>query len=146
MEEQLKKKTEESIKKILDDGITTNNLEYLYKLSKINHIAKEDSEMYGNYGNYGTYRERWYGRDEYGARRRDSRGRYMGHEHLDRIADSYGRYSENKERYGANEDTKRNLKYMLESMEDFVKMLMQEAQSQEEIEMIRQTTRRVSEM
>ena len=35
MEEQLKEKTEESIKKILKEGITTNNLDHLYKLTKI---------------------------------------------------------------------------------------------------------------
>ena len=39
MEEKLKTKTEESIKKILDEGITTNNLDHLYKLTKINKIA-----------------------------------------------------------------------------------------------------------
>ena len=50
MQEKLEKKTEESIKKILDEGITTNNLDHLYKLTKINHIAKEDGNM--NYGNY----------------------------------------------------------------------------------------------
>ena len=42
MHEKLEKKTEESINKILDEGINTNNLEHLYKLTKINHIAKED--------------------------------------------------------------------------------------------------------
>ena len=52
MEEQLKEKTEESIKKILEEGITTNNLDHLYKLSKINKIAKEEGNMYGNYGEY----------------------------------------------------------------------------------------------
>ena len=72
MHEKLEKKTEESIQKILDEGITTNNLEHLYKLTKINHIAKEDESMnYGNYGrrpgydsygNYGRYGE--YGRNE----------------------------------------------------------------------------------
>ena len=36
MHEKLEKKTEESIKKILDEGITTNNLDHLYKLTKIN--------------------------------------------------------------------------------------------------------------
>ena len=42
MHEKLEKKTEESINKILDEGITTNNLDHLYKLTKINHIAKEE--------------------------------------------------------------------------------------------------------
>ena len=41
MHEKLEKKTEESINKILEEGITTNNLDHLYKLTKINHIAKD---------------------------------------------------------------------------------------------------------
>lgn len=156
MHEKLKEKTEESIKKILDEGITTNNLDHLYKLTKINHIAKEEENMYGEYGNYGrggNYGRENYGRerygeyDGYGARRRDSRGRYRGYEHLDRMADDYGRYSESRERYGAgSEDSKKSLKYMLESMEDFAKMLKEEAQSQEEVMMIKQTAQRIAQM
>lgn len=150
MEEKLKMKTEESIKKILDEGITTANLDHLYKLSKINYMTKEDENMYGNYGRYdrdGRYGRDEYGRyDEYGARRRDSRGRYMGHEHLDRMYDDYGRYMESRERYGANEDTKRSLQYMLKSMEDFARMLKEEAQSPEEVQMIKQTAQRIAQM
>ena len=124
MKEKLEKKTEESIKKILEEGITTNNLDHLYKLAKINHIAKEEESMnYGNYGNYsgrgpsrGSYGE--YGRDEYGRGSygeygRDSYGRrgydmkYRGDDSLDRMAGEYGRYMESRERYGAGEETDR---------------------------------------
>ena len=35
---------------------------------------------------------------------------------------------------------------MLESMEDFARMLKEEASSQEEIEMIRQTAQRIAQM
>ena len=72
--------------------------------------------------------------------------RYRGYEHLDRMYDDYGRYEEGRQRYGANEDTKRSLQYMLKSMEDFARMLKEEAQSQEEIEMIRQTAQRIAQM
>ncbi len=113
--------------------------------------------MYGNYGNYNGYgrsgnygRDEYgrgsYGRDEYGARERDSRGRYRGHEHLDRMYDDYGRYMEGRERYGANEDTKKSLEYMLKSMEDFACMLKEEASSQEEVQMIRETAQRIAQM
>lgn len=152
MNEKLKNKTEESINKILDEGLNTNNLETLYKLTKINHIAKEgDSMNYNNYGNYNydNYGRDAYGREQYGnynARRRDSRGRYMGHEHLDRMYEDYGRYEEGRQRYGTNEDTKRSLQYMLKSMEDFAKMLKEEAQSQEEVQMIRETAQRIAQM
>lgn len=150
MEHKLIDKTCELIDQILDEGINTNNLDPLYKLTKINHIAKEDKDM--NYGNYYGDRYSNYGRgdyrgyDDYGRRERDSRGRYRGHEHLDRMYDYYGRYEEGRQRYGANEDTKRSLKYMLESMEDFARMLRDEAQSQEEVEMIRQTAQHIAQM
>jgi hypothetical protein len=36
------------MKSILDEGITTTNLDILYRLSKIKHMAKEDENMYGN--------------------------------------------------------------------------------------------------
>lgn len=156
MQEKLEKKTEESIKKILDEGITTNNLDHLYKLTKINHIAKEEGNMnYGNYGNYGNYNGRNvgydnYGRDNYGRnesyRARGYDRRYRGHDHLERMYDNYGRYEEGRERYGANEDTKKSLKYMLESMEDFARMLREDATSQEEIQMIKNTAQRIANM
>lgn len=59
----------------------------------------------------------------------------------------YGNYNYGRERYGANnEDTKKSLRYMLESMEDFARMLKEEAGSQEEVEMIRQTAQRIAQM
>ena len=72
--------------------------------------------------------------------------RYRGHEHLDRMYDSYGRYEEGKQRYGANEDTKRLLEYMLKSMEDFAHMLKEEASNQEEVMMIKQTGQKIANM
>ena len=135
MEEKIIEKTTESIEKIIKDGLNTNNLETLYKLSKIRHMAKEDENM-NNYGNYG--------RDSYGRRGRDMR--YRGDEHLDKIYEDYGRYEEGRQRYGANEDTKRSLEYMLRSMEDFARMLKEEAQSQEEVNMIKQTAQRIAQM
>lgn len=150
MEERVIEKTEESITKILDDGLNTTNLDHLYKLIDIYKDAKEVKDMNYRYGNYGRdeYGRDNYGRyDEYGARRRDSRGRYMGHEHLDRMYEDYGRYMGDRERYGAgSEDSKKSLKYMLESMEDFAKMLKEDATSQEEVMMIKQTAQRIANM
>ena len=157
MHEKLEKKTEESINKILEEGITTNNLDHLYKLIDIYKDAKEVESMnnYGNYGEYngrgpghGSYGEynRGYGEynDGYNARGRDSK--YRGYGHLDRMYNEYGNYSYGRERYGANEDTKRSLEYMLRSMEDFARMLKEEAQSQEEVNMIKQTAQRIAQM
>lgn len=143
MHEKLEKKTEESINKILEEGITTNNLDYLYKLTKINHIAKEEENMnYGNYGNYGgrragydSYGRESYGRDNYGEYGRDSYGRrgydmkYRGDDSLDRMAGEYGRYMESRERYGAGEETDKSFHYMVKALEDFIMVLKQEAEN-----------------
>lgn len=156
MESKVIEKMEDSINKILKEGLNTNNLDTLYKLSKVKHMAKEDEKMnYGNYNgrgpgydNYGNYGESNYGRgnygENYGTRGRDMR--YRGHEHLDRMYDNYGRYEEGRQRYGANEDTKKSLEYMLRSMEDFARMLKEEATSQEEVMMIKQTAQRIANM
>lgn len=127
--------TDEQIK-ILDEGITTNNLDHLYKLTKINHIAKEEENM-NNYGNYGNYGRDEYGTyDGYGARRRDSRGRYMargydmkyrGEDEMDRMANEYGRYMESRERYGASQETDKSFHYMVKALEDFIMVLKEEA-------------------
>ena len=145
MEERIIECTEKKIKEVLDNDITANNVEYLYKLSKIRHMAKEDECM--NYNDYNDYGRRpgfnSYG-ENYGRRGRDMK--YRGYGHLDRMYEDYGRYEEGRERYGHNEDTKRSLKYMLQSLEDFARMLREDAQSQEEIEMIRQTAQRIAQM
>ena len=156
MEDKVIEKVDEKIKHIIDEDINTNNLDHLYKLSKIKHMAKEDKEMYGEYGNYGRGRRAGYdsyGRDNYGEYDRGNYGRrgydmkYRGHEHLDRMYDDYGRYMESRERYGAgSEDSKKSLKYMLESMEDFARKLKEDATSQEEVMMIKQTAQRIAQM
>ena len=139
MHENLEKKTEESIEKILKEGITTNNLDHLYKLTKINHIAKEEENMnYGNYGNYGARRPgydtygrdgyREYGRENYGARGRDMR--YRGDDYMDRMSEEYGRYMESRQRYGANDqETDKSFHYMVKALEDFIKVLHEEAET-----------------
>ena len=134
MHEKLEKKTEESINKILDEGITTNNLDHLYKLTDIYKDAKEVENMnYGNYGNYGGRRTGYdsygeYGRDNYGRRGYDMK--YRGEEEMDRMAGEYGRYMESRERYGANDqETDKSFHYMVKALEDFIMVLKQEAES-----------------
>lgn len=139
MEEKLKQKTEESINRILDEGITTNNLDHLYKLSKINHIAKEDENMYREYGNYGPRRGSYgeynnYG--EYNARGRDRR--YRGDDYMDRMSEEYGRYQESRSRYGASEETDKSFHYMVKALEDFIKVLEEEADTPQQKQQLRQ--------
>ncbi len=160
MHEKLEKKTEESINKILDEGITTNNLDHLYKLTKINHIAKEEENMnygnygeyngrrpgydtygrdnYGEYGNYGNYGE--YGRGSYGRRGRDMR--YRGDDYMDRMSGEYGRYMESKQRYGASEETDKSFHYMVKALEDFIRVLHEEADTPQQKQQLKETLQR----
>lgn len=137
MEEKLIETTDRSIKKIVDEGITTNNLEHLYKLKKINHMAKEDNKMYTDYGRrvpiydaYGTYDRRGYDM------------KYRGHDHLDKIYDEYGRYMEGRSRYGASEETDKSFHYMVKALEDFIKVLYEEADTQQQKQVLRETLQR----
>ena len=142
MEEHLEEKTKESIEKILKDGITTTNLDHLYKLSKINHIAKEDKNMnYGNYrgrgAGYDAYGEYNRGYGEYGARGRDMR--YRGDDYIDRMAGEYGRYQESRSRYGESEETDKSFHYMVKALEDFIMVLKEEAETPQQKQMLMQS-------
>ena len=153
MEEKLINKTKEIINQILEEGISMNNVEYLYKLSKINHMAKEDKNMYNDYsgrrpgfdsygrngyGNYGNYGE--YGRGNYGARGRDMK--YRGDEELDRLYGEYGRYQESYNRYGAGEETDKSFHYMVKSLEDFIKVLHEETKTPQQEQELREVLQR----
>jgi hypothetical protein len=154
LKKSIKEKTEEQIQTVIDSGISSNNLDYLYKLVDIHKdIANEEyweekeDYMYSNYGRYG--------REAYGRRARDSRGRYMGHRPEDRIDEmymNYQAYAEGRDSYGrsgnysAKEDSMMCLETMLESMVDFVKMLKSEASSQDEMELIHKYVAKLNEM
>jgi len=148
MEDKLLEKLDEKIQHIIDEDINTNNLDHLYKLSKIKHYTKEDKEMnYGNYGNYGARRYDSYGREEYGNYGRDSYGRrgydmkYRGENELDRISGEYGRYQENK-RYGAKDETDKSFHYMVKALEDFIKVLHEEAETPQQHQMLNEALQR----
>lgn len=145
VEDKVIEKVEKSIEKIINEGITTNNLDHLYKLSKINHMAKEDKNMnYGEYGNYGARRPGYdsygrygeygnygnYGEGSYGRRGYDMK--YRGEEELDRMHGEYGRYMENRNRYGVGEETDKSFHYMVKALEDFIKVLEEEAETQQQ--------------
>lgn len=148
MEDKVIEKVNEKIKHILDEDINTNNLDHLYKLSKIKHMAKEDKEMM--YGNYGNYRGRSagydaYGRDNYGEYGRENYGargydrRYRGHDNLDRMYEDYGRYMESRNRYGAGEETDKSFHYMVKALEDFIMVLKEEAETPQQKQQLMQS-------
>ena len=63
---------------------------------------------------------------------------------LNDMSEEYENYMESGN-YGG-EDTMKALKYMLKSAEDFFKHIQEEAQSPEEIELVKQSARKISEM
>ena len=136
--------TEKSITNILNEGIQTNNLEHLYKLVDIHKDAKEEESMnYGNYGRYGNYNAGGnYGNyneynEGYNARGRDSK--YRGYGHLDRMYNEYGNYNYGREKYGANDqETDKSFHYMVKALEDFIKVLEEEAETQQQKQELRQ--------
>ena len=146
----LKYATEDKIKELLEESqgeITGNNLEALGELIDIHKdianeeywCEKEEGEgmRYGHY-DYDHRDYDRYGRDEYGTRRRDSRGRYRGHDYLDDMYDYYGRYMESRGRYGDSEDKNMSYHYMVKALEDFIKVLEEEAESTEQKQMLHQ--------
>ena len=161
--DKLKEETDKSMKRVLEQGVQTNNVDFLYKMidikKDITEIEKEEQEMM--YGNYGRYDDMSYS----GGRRRDSRGRYMeggsygrrgvpgtgrgryrGEEMMDEMAYHYGNYNEGREQYGADEETMKSFKYMLKSFKDYYKHLKEEASSQQEVKMLEDVAREISEM
>ena len=160
--EKILKKTEEAIEILVQDEIKLSDLDILNKLVDIHKDIceeeywkrKEINNMnYGNYGNYGNYNSNYGNYGNYGNSygRRGVDRKYRGHDYMDRMAGEYGRYEEGREQYnagnyGAKEDTMKSLRYMLESMVDFVEMLKSEANSQEEVQLIKQYTQKISQM
>jgi hypothetical protein len=164
--DKLKEETDKSMKRVLEQGVQTNNVEFLCKMIDIKkdiaEIEKEEQEMmYSNYGNYGRENDMMYS----GGRSRDSRGRYMesgsygrrgvkgtgrgryrGEEMMDEIAYHYGNYNEGREKYGADEETLKSFEYMLKSFKDYYKHLKQEASSPQEVKMLEQTAEEMLEM
>ena len=166
--DQVNKQVEEKIKKIVEVGVQSDNVDYLYKLVDIHKdLANEDywkckkEVMKMRYrGDYGTEE---YGAGEYGnygRRMRDDRGRYMargydtkyrGEEMIDDMRDMYGEYSENKEEYGrgnyrAKDDTMKSLDDMLQSVVDFMRKLQDEADSPEEVELVKKYAKKIGMM
>ena len=161
----IKEIVEDKLKQFTIEDLNANNLDILYKLVDIHkdieneEYWKEKKEVMKmryrgeyderymddryserDYDNYGNSRS-------YGRRQRDSRGRYMDYdddkeELLEDMHEFYHKYAAGRDgRYGA--DSTKSLKYMLESAKEFMKKISQDAQTQEEMEMVR---RAVQEM
>lgn len=164
MDDKVKELVEKGINKTIEDGIQTSNLDTLGKLvdiykdiANIEHWKKEEENDMRYDRRYREYGREQYGRDSYGRRRRDSSGRYMeggnyrGEEMMNDMHEAYRDYSDGREEmnmgnYGAKDDTMKSLEYMMQSVVQFIEMLEKDANSQEEIEIIKDYTRQISEM
>ena len=154
-----KEEVEKLIKQITESGLQVANVELLYKLIDIHKDInneeywkkKEENMMYRDYDNYSGGRSRdSRGRymDSYGRRGvpGTGRGRYRGYDMIEEMGEHYGNYSEGRDNYGNDRETEKSFDKMLQSLEDFTYLIMQEADSQDKIEKVRKTARKISEM
>lgn len=107
----------------------------------------------GNYGNYNARARDSRGRymGDYGRRGGQGSGRYRGYDYIDDMNRYYDNYSESREasrrgNYGAGDDSLKSLDYMLKAVHQFVKMLREDADSQEEMELIQEYAQKIGEM
>lgn len=106
----------------------------------------------GNYGDYGARGRD--GRGRYTEGRRGGQGsgrRYRGYDYIDDMNRYYDNYSESREsyrrgNYGAGDDSLKSLDYMLKSVHQFVKMLREDADNQDEVELIQEYAQKIGEM
>lgn len=165
--DKLKEETDKSMKRVLEQGVQTNNVDFLYKMIDIKkdiaEIEKEEQEMM--YGNYGRYDDMSYS----GGRRRDSRGRYMeggsygrrgvpgsgrgryrGEEAIDEMYMNYQDYNEaNNEygrgNYGAEGGMKESAEGIMENIYEIVEEL-KDTGSPEVMQVIKKYSKKISEM
>ena len=153
-----KEEVEKLIKQITESGLQVANVELLYKLIDIHKDInneeywkkKEENMMYRDYDNYGGGRSRdSRGRymESYGRRGvpGTGRGRYRGYDMIEEMGEHYGDYSEGRDNYGNDRETEKSFDKMLQSLEDFTYLIMQEADSQDKIEKVKKTARKISE-
>ena len=159
-----KSEVERIIKQITENGLQTANVELLYKLIDI-HKDIENEKYWKEKEEESMYRGRDYFMDDSynGGRSRDSRrrymdgsygrrgvpgtgrGRYRGYDMIEEMGEHYGDYSEGRDSYGNDKENKKSFDKMLQSLEDFTYLIMQEADSQDKIEKVRKTARKISE-
>ena len=145
MEDEIIKTSTEALERLIAEGITPTNIDNIYKISKIKHLAKEDKEMnnYGNYGNYGGRgpENNAYGNYNDGYGRRGYDMKYRGYDHLGTMYNEYGRYEEGKN-YGDKSETDRSYHYMVKALEDFIRVLYEEAETEQQKQQLRETLQR----
>lgn len=159
--DKIKELVDKELKCIEETG--TLNEQSLAALDKLVDIKKDIAEIEKMEE---SEEMRYYEDDTYGARRRDSRGRYMARggrgsgrysnyrmpDYFGKMQDGYEDYTEGMERYraggsyGDHDKGMEALEYMLEAVVDFVETLQEDAQNPEEVELIKKYVRKIKEM
>lgn len=158
----IKELIETELKGLLDVGIQQDNIDNIGKLVDIHkdieneEYWKKKEEVYKmnyGYGNYG-YGAEGDNMGAYGRRGVPGTGRsrrYRGPEDkMQEMMEHYGNYSAasnaaNMGNYGAEEDSMRSLDNMLNCVCIFMDMLEEEANSQEEVQMIKKYKKKIAE-
>lgn len=165
--EKLKELVEKELKSMEESGIDSNNIDAIYKLVDIHKdIANEEywkakkEAMEMRYrGDYEEYDE------DYGRRRRDSRGRYMaggrggsyGHHmpypemYWERMMEGMDGYMEGREsyrrgNYNGKDQSVESLEKMLEGIVAFVEEIQNDPEQHEEKEVVNHYIRKLKEM
>lgn len=161
IKEKLNNQVEKQIQEILEEGVHSENVEMLGELVDIHKDLKNEEywkkkeEVYAmKYrDDYGTYSRRGNYRDggSYGRRGRYRGGYGDGEEKMEEMMEHYSNYNEarreyNRGNYGAGSDKIKSLEYMLESGVDFFEMLQEEAESPEEMELVKKYFRKIGNM
>lgn len=164
--DKIKELVEQSIKNIEETGIDTDNVNTLNTLMNI-YKNINDNEYLKSQKEALTMRYRNDYNEDFGARRRDSRGRYMrgdrdmdrrySHhrmpiDYFERMMDGYEGYMDGMEEYnrggsyGAKDKGLEALEYMLDGFVCFFENLQESMDSPEEVELIKKYARKIKEM
>ena len=159
--EQLKEKIEEHIKKFVEQGIQTSNIDFVYKLVDIHKdLANEEywkikEEKYMNYRGYGEGYGRGGYSGEYGRRgvRGSGRGRYRGEDAMMEMQENYDEYNEASQEmyrgnYGAEDQMVQSVEAIGENMIEIVKELSKadEPQVKRALQKVGKEILKISEM
>ena len=159
--DQLCEKVEEQLKKVVEQGIQTGNIDFVYKLVDIHKdLANEKywkikEENYMNYRGYGEGYNEGYGRryrGEYGRRgvKGTGRGRYRGDDAMMEMQEHYEAYNEAFEEamggdYGAEGGMVKSAEGIMKSVFKIVEELA-EADSPEVMQVIKKYSKKITEM
>lgn len=161
IKEKLNNQVEKQIQEILEEGVHSENVEMLGELVDIHKDLKNEEywkkkeevyamkyrDDYGPYSRRGSYRDG----GSYGRRGRYRGGYGDGEEKMEEMMEHYENYNEarreyDRGNYGAGSDKIKSLEYMLESGVDFFEMLQEEAESPEEMELVKKYFRKIGNM